>query len=344
MRQNAFGRVVYLDLLRVLATFAVIVLHVTCLDFPNAYRSYDWYVAAVGESLVHWAVPLFVMISGALFLNPDKVVSIADVFKKYIRRIAIAYLFWWLFYSVIVVCIKAIETKSLTIGLYMFLPHFHLWFLPMLICVYILIPLLKKISLDLTTIRYLIIVWLIYIAISFFFKHFNLSHTIIQIQNLFQSDHIIGYAGYFLLGYYLTQKSFNKSQLRIIYLLGIVGAFIAVGGGILLSRISGFANESFLDNLSVHNVLIATAIFVGIKENSHKIGTKVTMFLSYTQKDLFGIYLTHALWLLILNRPLFRDLFNHAITLPIISVVIFFCSLYTTKLIRLIPRLRNVVE
>lgn len=45
-----------------------------------------------------FCVPVFIMISGAIFLNPDFDLSWEKLFKKYLRRIVVSYLIWQLIY------------------------------------------------------------------------------------------------------------------------------------------------------------------------------------------------------------------------------------------------------
>ncbi len=94
------SRILYLDLLRLLATFGVIFLHVFATGFNGPIQHHDWYVALVGNSLVRWSVPIFVMISGTLFLNPDKEVSLRSILTKRIPRLLIAYVFWYSFWKI----------------------------------------------------------------------------------------------------------------------------------------------------------------------------------------------------------------------------------------------------
>lgn len=63
-------RFVYIDCLRVLATFGVIVLHVSSWNWSSAIiGGVEWKVLTFYNGLVRWCVPVFVMISGALFLG-----------------------------------------------------------------------------------------------------------------------------------------------------------------------------------------------------------------------------------------------------------------------------------
>ena len=65
--------ILYLDVLRIIATFAVIAIHVVTL-YWNDYdvSTYEWGAFNVFDSISRWAVPIFCMISGYLFLNNEK--------------------------------------------------------------------------------------------------------------------------------------------------------------------------------------------------------------------------------------------------------------------------------
>ena len=76
-----------LDILRVAATLAVVLLHV--LSGAVVSRGY---FANDGEEtiywilmdLVSWSVPVFLMISGYLFLNPGKRITLKEMYGKYV--------------------------------------------------------------------------------------------------------------------------------------------------------------------------------------------------------------------------------------------------------------------
>ena len=79
----------YIDQLRVLASVAVVVIHVTLgsLDTVPAFGTLWWighWICLVSQ----WAVPVFVMISGALLLNPDHGAtdSPSVFYRKRLRR------------------------------------------------------------------------------------------------------------------------------------------------------------------------------------------------------------------------------------------------------------------
>ena len=64
------GRILYFDFLRIFATLAVMVLHVAAQNwYSTSVSSFEWQTFNFFNSIVRWGVPIFVMISGALFLN-----------------------------------------------------------------------------------------------------------------------------------------------------------------------------------------------------------------------------------------------------------------------------------
>lgn len=337
MQQNVSNRVVYLDVIRTVATFGVIALHVFCTEYHSSFGTYNWYVSVVGDSLVRWSVPLFVMISGALFLQPAKIVSYRILLKKYIPRLLLAYVFWSVAYSTMSFIINIINGTELRMEL--LTPHFHLWYIPMLIGVYLLIPLLRKIVFQEKLARATLILWIGYLMGCF--CKFN---QIPQIGILFNSNSIVGYAGYFVLGYYVSSHDVSTKQARWIYLLGIVGAIVGVFGSIIISQMRGVGDTTFLNNLGPHVVAMSLSLFVFVKRSVSNIKSNLMKFVEYVRKDLFGIYLTHGIWLSLFNASVFRNICNQLITLPLITIIIFFFSLFTTKLIRRIPILHKTVD
>lgn len=332
-------RETYLDILRFLATFAVIVEHVAA----EGYRMHQigtngWYMAVVADSLVRWCVPVFVMISGALFLNPQKVISTNGIITKYVRRLFIAYCFWYIAYVCMYITIESIKAHALVINGDFFKPQFHLWFLPMLMGVYLLVPLLRVIASSKKLLKYSIALWLIYITVSF-----CIEWEIPQFSKLFVMNIVIGYAGYYLLGYYLSCIDYKRKYLYIICFLGIIGIFVKAIGNIFLSVKYGIPDNKFLFELGPHVALTATSVFVILKSiDNNKYNKKFLFFIDNNRKDLFGVYLIHGVWLYLFIR--YYDLSTPLVTIPILSLLIYLFSVFTSKLMRKSRLLKIVVE
>jgi len=336
MQQKPNQRVVYLDLLRVVATFGVIVLHAYSFGTDSQLYSPTWYYSVVFDSLVRWSVPVFFMISGALFLNPIKAITINTIVLKSIPRLLIAYCAWVIIYY----CLDGYDGNFLISELLNPIYHYHLWFLPIIIGAYLLVPILRIIAVNRSMMHYSIIIWMCWMFIRQF--------PIAFLQQLFPlfSAEFFAYIGYFLMGYYLSQVSLSSIQKKVVFVSGILGAIITIVGTIVVSRYNG-KNEFFFDISKPNVALMAIAVFLWIKEKCPNNEHRVLQFTEYVRKDLFGVYLIHVLWM---NR-----LFEFAQTLclgtiskllmyPVISILVFLLSLYSTKLIRLIPGLRKIVE
>ena len=103
------------------------------------------------------------------------------------------------------------------------------------------------------------------------------------------------------------------------------------------------ATERFLNYLSIQVAAMSMAVFVLVKSITPNFGNVVLKINNSLRKDLFGVYLIHALWLPIVNNGLCHCC-SEIVTMPLVTIIVFILSLLTTKLIRLIPYLRKVVE
>ena len=65
------NRIVYLDVLRVIACFSVIMVHSCAQYFVKDIGSFNFWVGNIFDGLARIGVPLFIMISGALMLDKN---------------------------------------------------------------------------------------------------------------------------------------------------------------------------------------------------------------------------------------------------------------------------------
>ena len=118
-------RIEFFDWLRILCCFLVIVIH----NIPgkklysSLIHSYEWKIINFYYSLIIFAVPIFFMISGTLFLEKD--ISFGIMLKKYIKIIYVKLLFWSFLYSLRGKIIYKYNYKK---AFLIFLKgHYHLW-------------------------------------------------------------------------------------------------------------------------------------------------------------------------------------------------------------------------
>ena len=101
MTQKTGGRLLYADVLRIFAAIAVIILHTSSFDwYSTPVSSYEWKIFNVYDSATRWCVPVFLMLSGMLFLNVEKPMPTSRIYLKYIPRILSALVFWGVFYGI----------------------------------------------------------------------------------------------------------------------------------------------------------------------------------------------------------------------------------------------------
>lgn len=142
----------FLDVLRVLATCAVVMMHVLtgATDVTDASRmpEYRGVLLSVMD-LVTWCVPVFLLISGYLFLNPERKFAYPVMLRKYCRRIALAILLFGVPYaaSELVVAERSFRMGMLPEALKLTLTGntwSHMWYLYLILFLYLITPLLKK--------------------------------------------------------------------------------------------------------------------------------------------------------------------------------------------------------
>ena len=87
-------RINYINSLRLLATLSVVWLHTSAglLDTRDIMNFDTKFWLSCQKYCMQFGVPVFVMISGALFLNPAKEIGFPLLLRKYVKRIALALL------------------------------------------------------------------------------------------------------------------------------------------------------------------------------------------------------------------------------------------------------------
>lgn len=125
------NRNVSLDILRILACIAVITIHTAgSIDLHGFAEpgSFDWIFGETLDALSRWSVPIFAMLTGVFFLNPQKDISLKKLYTENIIRLISVMVFWVIVYSLTLQKIFYPFDKSLC-G--------HFWYLGMTIGLYL---------------------------------------------------------------------------------------------------------------------------------------------------------------------------------------------------------------
>lgn len=303
-------RVLYLDFLRCLAIFFVIVLHsiATIIVNPAFYQCPSWYLCMIIDPFNRTGVPLFFMISGYLLLSSPKTERVWDFYKHNIPKLAVPLTTWSLIYYFA----EVIYTQK-PIDIYDFLSRFfdqgisfHMWFIYFLLGIYLLCPFLKHIV-DYSSFKQLMVL----LGIILFPTTIRpILNSVLPFDIYLFAPLMEGLIGYFLLGYLLGQMNFNKCTRVLVYLGGIIGYVVCLLGN--LSAASLQAISLPMDGgYMLNHYLLAASIFVFFRALFEIHLDRVTRFSNILAKlsDLvFGVYWIHVLILYIITCFLGRNI------------------------------------
>lgn len=337
-------RLYWADLLRILATLAVIGLHVCSGDFFNngdVYSS-EWLTVNFYGSLTKWCVPVFVMISGMMFLNPQKEVTLKSIYKKYLPRLAVAFLLWSVVYIVAfnrdrLFNINAANLKYLFERLVM--GHYHMWFIYMMIGLYLVTPFLRVLVKNCSRkmLEYFLLLWLVFSIIIPVVRMLPNTWLVGQVTGHLGMGFVTTYVGYFVLGYYLSSIPLNKKQGIWMSSAFLLGGAVTIGISTALSLLEGTANRLAHGN-NVPNVMLMAAgvfVFFRVYVAKIKINERISKIILEVSSCCFGIYLVHVIFIEVLNKIGMKiTTFHPLISAPIMIASIFIASLVFTFILR----------
>lgn len=335
------SRLYYFDFLRAASTFAVMVLHVAAYNGYDAdVFSLEWAAMNFYNSIVRWTVPIFTMISGALFLNKE--IPLKKIYGKYIFRIFTAFLFWSLVYAVDNYVTEGDAQKAVE---HFVKGHYHMWFLFMISGLYMIVPFVKKIAESESLMKYFFVLAFvsafllpeIVSVISLFSKEYGTFADSV-IKN-FYLNFVAGFTGYFLLGYWLNNVHISQKAERLIYIVGILGFSATVLMSLYASRFKG-EPYVFYENQSVNVLCEAVAVFVFFK---NRLNFPVKFIRPLSQYS-FGAYLVHdGVRMLIYRLGLNALTFTPIFSIPVISVMVFVISFAISAIINHIHVLKKYI-
>jgi surface polysaccharide O-acyltransferase-like enzyme len=342
------------DLIRTLAIVLVILLHASNLTLEaSSVPAGYWWTAVVYKSLALSCVPLFVMLSGALLLQPSKLNEPIRVFlKKRISRIGLAFAFWsavylaWGFYVTHYPVTLASVGQGILRGLFTG-PYYQFWFIYLIVGLYLITPVLRVIVAHGSTriLQYLIVLWFLGVAIV----------PILQIASGLTLDSTVfvigGWVGYFILGTYLQKVKLCSSILYGALILGFVWTIFGVW--LMSYPLNSMGqNYFFFDYLTANVIIGSAALFMILIKfrpdwpgNNSTIASRIVGAIS---KNTLPIFLFHVIILESLELGIFGfklsfTTLNPIIEIPLITVLTLFVTLGLVLLMRKVPVLKKLI-
>lgn len=143
-KKNDNGRLVWLDISRILAIFLMVLLHVSAGYVPLWFEqsAFGWMISNVFGSLSRICVPLLIMVSGTLLLPKVGQIGVWQFYQKRLARLLKPWLFWSVIFGVINLLTgnEADSIRRLIVGTV----WTGFWLLPVLLGMYLVAPFFVK--------------------------------------------------------------------------------------------------------------------------------------------------------------------------------------------------------
>lgn len=280
-------RLLWADIMRISAIAFVVMVHTFSL---SSERTLANITSVIFFLLAKTGVPLFVMVSGALLIPKHETPAV--FFRKRIRRVLLPWTVWT------VIMQTTINPQSLLLPVQFFREAMRVFsaqfsFLPMIFCLYLLIPIFRILAAHATRkqLLYAVFLWFFGVSVLPFWKN-SLAFPLFVDNGLVRQT--IDYSGYALLGFLLaTQRLPKKSA----WLFGIFGAAVIAWLFTLVMRPYEVA-IIYLSYVSPWIVMLSVSIFLLIRSLFPLGKTPSKAFahlVSVLSAASFGVFLIHGL-------------------------------------------------
>lgn len=340
------------DLIRSVAMFLVILLHSAVephpiVTQPDQAEVIRWWTVTLYDSLSHYGVPLFVMVSGALLLQPWKKEPLRVFLKKRFNRIALPFFFWSAIYFIYRYAVQneALTLTSIVNGLETG-AYYHFWFIYVIVGIYLITPLLRVLiaHADRSLIKYSLILWFIGTGII---PLIGLFHGNILENRVFLH---LEWVGYFVLGYYLLKSKIRPILLYIAFFGGLV--YTLIGTYLIQLTLGGANSWFFVEPISANMIVISIAMFLMLRNvSATKILNKFPKFsklLRLISQNTLPIYLMHIIVLETfqngyLGIQISVNTLPPAWEIPFLAAITMFICLGIALAFKKIPILKKIV-
>ncbi|MGZ4485855.1 MAG: acyltransferase [Nocardioidaceae bacterium] len=339
----------WLDLVRVVAILAVVLIHVLAPVVETKtthFGSVTWWLADVVNSGVRWSVPVFVMVSGALLLDPTKTTAVAPFYARRLRRVGVPLAFWTVFY----LCFRAVYNGSLTAeqaarDVFAGSPFLQLYFLFIVLGLYLLTPFLR-VLIGAATQRMVVVFAVVMLCLGVADQALDMLGGAGDPNAI---TRFLPYVGYYVAGWVLRDLPITRR--RVLTAAAVfVGAWaaIALGTGAVTDAVGWNRTAAYLYGfLSPPVVVMSLAGFVLLRA----VGTGWRPALDCAARIRalaglsFGVYLVHPAVLFPVRRVvgLPDDPAGMAGTAVVLLVVVTAASAAITALLQRLPLLRRTV-
>ncbi len=345
MEKSRIKRVIWLDVVRVIAIYLVLTTHSFHFFENSTNVTLTGILNLAGFAIVKTCVPLFVMLSGALLLG--NVGSYLNFYKRRFARLLPPWIFWTAVSTVIILA---------DIGNHNDIPgtirstFLSFWFLPMIASLYLLTPFVRLFlqKAKAKDVFLLILLWFLSLSVLPFFNN-SLAFPLHTDNGLVRQ--VTLYSGYFLLGYLLLKIRLNQKTVVCSIVLALISITWIVSSTVSESLKSG--GDLILTNFEYISpgIIILTAVFfILIKKTVTYFETSMNRYtktvIEKVSKAVLGIYFIHGIVIKFLQNAELKYPYNFGVVFdPFInSLVIFVISLLIILVLQNIKGLKNIIS
>ena len=207
---NSPKRLYYIDILNILSCFAVVVLH--CSGGVFYYQKTRlWFIYMFLQTVAHFAVPVFFMITGANLLDYRKKYDTKTFFKKRAARTLAPFLFWSLLYWVRPFVLKQatapMSAKGLFLAIFNNEANYVFYFFYCIFAVYMCLPLfsLAADKKNIKTIEYVCVLGFVFNSVLPLVNRF-----VIPVYGGLTPVIVTGYVVFVFMGWLIKNKDYTK--------------------------------------------------------------------------------------------------------------------------------------
>ncbi|MGF1699805.1 acyltransferase [Photobacterium makurazakiensis] len=285
-------KVVFFDVLRCVAAVAVVVIHVLgpYRELFGEISSSSWITATTFNSFSRWAVPIFIMITGALMLTDKRPFELKYYIQRRLGKVLLPFIVWSIFYAVLSGLLPTGYSTNVAWETLKALPvhetYYHLGFFYYFIPLYFVIPFFRYFvqRYDRTAVIALTSVWLVMTTLFLF-----------HIDGPWSYEFVL-YSGYLVFGYSLYQLRWPT--LKWLLPLGVMGLLLT--DYMVISQTFAFDEYTvgrWMSYKTLNTALIAAMIFVLGRYVADRMNEKWLERLAFMSRYSLGIYLLHPIFL-----------------------------------------------
>jgi len=293
-------RVFSIDLAKAVAICAVLLIHCSANHFARFdVGSPSWLITNFFGSISRWAVPLFLLCSGAIMNDPAKNVSLKKLFSKYLLRLFLFLAAASVLYEAanIVKAQGSVPLPDLLMeagrNLLYGNTHYHLYFFWFIFALYLTLPLTQLVArfASKQELRYIITAFFLCGAVLPFLQYYPPFSQMYNSLLYFLLPATFLCPGLGLIGWYMRTYP-SKHWLDNIFLF--LGGFVVTFGGTLVrSHQIGALDGLYLGGFSPFVIIMAIAVFRLCQMFSARISLRVQKVITLLSSASFITYLIH---------------------------------------------------